>query len=102
MEGLHNAVTMMSENCFMASIDLAVQGEYQKYLKFQFCGQFYKYTVFPNGLACCPRMFTKLLKPVFSTLHKQSNESVCYIDDAYLNGPSYEQCQEYYLRIWGL
>ena len=38
-------------------------------------------------------MFTKLLKSVFSTLRKQSNESVCYIDDAYFDCPSYEQCQ---------
>ena len=90
MEGLHNAVTMMLENCYMAGIDLA---DAYYCVPVQFCGQFYKYTVFPNGLVCCLRTFTKLLKPVFSTLCKQSNESVCYIDDAYLNGPSYEQCQ---------
>ena len=68
-------------------------GRLSEIFKFQFYGTFYKYTVFPNGLDCCPRIFTKLLKPVYSTLRQQQHESASYIYDAYLNGPSYDQCQ---------
>ena len=52
MEGLHNAVAMMSKDCFMASIDLAdayyccpCSGQVSEIFKFQFHGTFYKYSV---------------------------------------------------------
>ena len=53
-----------------------------------------KYTVFPNRLACCPRMLTKLLKPVFASLRKKCHESVVFIDDILLFGQNYDQCKE--------
>ena len=37
----------------------------QKYLLFKFEGQLYKFVCLPNGLSSAPRIFTKLLKPVF-------------------------------------
>jgi hypothetical protein len=56
----------MKPRCFMASVDLKdayysvpASASDQKYLKF---------TCFPNGLACCPRLYTKLLKPVYASL----------------------------------
>ena len=54
----------------------------------------YQFTCFPNGLAFCPRKFTKLLKPVYSTLRKLGYLSVAYryIDDSYLQADTYELC----------
>ena len=49
-------------------------------------------TCFPNGLAFCPRKFTKLLKPVYSTLRNLGHLSVAYIDDSYLQADTYELC----------
>ena len=49
-------------------------------------------TCFPNGLAFCPRKFTKLLKPVYSTLRNLGNLTVAYIDDSYLSADTYELC----------
>ena len=56
-------------HCFMASVDLKdayysvpIAQEHQKYLKFLWRGQLYKFVCFPNGLAFCPRKFTKLLR----------------------------------------
>ena len=44
--------------------------------------------------ACmCPRLFTKLLKPVYSSLRKQGLFSVGYIDDSYLQGDTQHDCQ---------
>ena len=47
---------------------------------------------FPNGLALCPRKFTKLLKPVFSILRQQGHISVAYIDDSWLTADTLSQC----------
>ena len=48
--------------------------------------------VSPNGLACCPRLFTKLLKPVYARLRQQGHESSGYIDDSYLQGDDFPDC----------
>ena len=65
----------------------------QKYLKFQWRGKLYKYVCFPNGLAFCPRKFTKLLKPVCSHLRQLGHLSASHIDDSYLQGDDYEDCE---------
>ena len=93
MDNLKAALNMMRQNCFMASIDLSdayysvpVTLTDQKYLLFTFEGQLYKFVCLPNGLSSAPRIFTKLLKPVFSALHKQGHEIMGYLDDSFLMG----------------
>ena len=99
MNTIWSAVNMMKQNCFMASIDLKdayysvpIRVEQQKFLKFIWKGEGYKFTCFPNGLALCPRKFTKLMKPAYCYLRKQGHLSVSYIDDSYLQGDSYDDC----------
>ncbi len=100
MDTVWTAINMMKPNCFMASIDLKdayysvpICQDYQKFLKFYWKGEYYKFTVFPNGLALCPRKFTKLLKPVvYAFLHSLGHLSVAYIDGSYLQGATYEEC----------
>ena len=77
----------------MPSIDLKdayytvpISTDHQKYLKFIFNGSIYQYTCLPNGLSCAQRVFTKLLKPVYATLHNLGYLSLGYIDDSYLQG----------------
>ena len=96
MDTLASAISMMTPQCFMASVDLKdafysvpISSCFQKYLKFLWDGQLYKFVCFPNGLACCPRMFTKLLKPVYAHLRRQGHESSGYIDDSYLQGDDF-------------
>ena len=86
--------------CYMALVDLKnayysvhVDTKHQKFLKFYWRGKLYQYTCLPNGLACAPRVFTKLLKPVYSTLRSQGHLSVGYIDDSYLQGNTIQNCQ---------
>ena len=83
----------------MCSVDLksayysvAIAPSDQKYLKFSWRGKLYQSTCFPNGLAFCLRKFTKLLKPVYSTLRNLGHLSVAYIDDSYLQADTYELC----------
>jgi hypothetical protein len=85
----------------MATIDLKdayysipMAPDHQKYLKFTWKGKLYQYTCLPNGLACAPRLFTKLLKPVYSHLRQKGYISCAYIDDCYLQGDTFEECKE--------
>lgn len=99
MESLHYVIQIMKKDCYMASVDLRdayysvrIHENYQKYLKFSFNNQLFQFTCLPNGLACAPRLFTKLLKPVYCTLRSRGFLSVAYIDDSYLQGNSYDDC----------
>jgi hypothetical protein len=99
MDSVHTALHMMKKNCFMASIDLRdayysipISQPHQKYLKFGWHGQLYQFTCLPNGLACAPQIFTKLLKPVYSTLRRRGHLIFGYIDDSYLQGDNYQDC----------
>ena len=38
-------------------------------------------------------IFTKLFKPVYSTLHNQGHISMGYIDDSYLQGDTKDECR---------
>ena len=92
---------MMRPGCFMASVDLKdayytvpIHASHQKYLKFCFDGALYKYTCLPNGLASAPRIFTKLLKPVYATLRSMGHLNSGYIDDSYLQGDTSAECHK--------
>ena len=101
MENLHSATNFMRQNCYMASVDLrhayypvSIDPDFRKFLKFKWRGQLYAYTCFPNGLANCPRYFTKLLKPVYAHLRAQGFLSAAFIDDWCIQGQTYEECKQ--------
>ena len=84
---------------FMASIDLShayysvpVALTDQKHVSFKFERQLYKFVCLPNGLPSAPRIFMKLLKPIFSALHKQGQKIMGYLDDSFLMGDTFEEC----------
>ena len=75
MDTLETAIRLITPGCFMTSIDLKdayysvpMALEHQKYLKFVWRNQLYAFTCLPMGLTSSPRIFTKVLKPVFVTL----------------------------------
>lgn len=99
MDTLWSAVRLMTPNYFLASIDskdayyvVPIAEEHRKYLRFYWQGSLYQYTCMPNELSCAPRCFTKLLKPVYSTLRQHGHLNVGYIDDSYLQGSDTEEC----------
>ena len=69
---------------------MSIRKEDRKYLKFEWGGKLYEYTCLAMGLACAPRKFVKLLKPVFAYLHGQGYVSSGYLDDTFLQGDSYD------------
>ena len=100
MENLKRAITLMSPNCYMASIDLkdayysvSIDTNHRKYLRFTWKNQLFQFTCLPNGLSSAPRIFTKLMKPAYSTLRCKGFENVGYIDDTYLKGSTFHDCK---------
>ena len=88
------------ENCYMASVDLTdayytvpVAVEHRRYLRFLWRNRLFQYTCLSNGLVSALRYFTKLLKPVYSTLCSQGYLNVGYINDSYLQGDSNTECR---------
>ena len=101
MDTLNTKLGMLRKHCYVASIDLTdayysvpVATVDQKYLMFQIEGIRYKYVCLPNGLSPAPRIFTKLMKPVLSSLRKKGHQVMNYLDDFFLVGDTFEECKD--------
>jgi hypothetical protein len=99
MDTLKSAINLMRKDCYFASIDLkdayysvAVHPSDRKYLQFYWGDQCFQFTSLPMGLSSAPRVFTKIMKPVFSHLRKLGHSIVAYIDDCLLQGDSCDAC----------
>ena len=80
---------LIQKNDFFTALDLhsayfsiPMQLESQKYLKFIWRGQLYKFISLCFGLSSSPRVFTKVLKPVFSLFRSLGMRCSYYIDDS--------------------
>ena len=99
METLKTALTLVKPNVYFGSLDLRqayyslpIQKCCRKFLRFVWEGVVYEYTCLPNGLSSRPRIFSKLLKPMYSALRKLGHLNVAYIDDSFLQSDTYEEC----------
>ncbi|XP_073237618.1 uncharacterized protein [Porites lutea] len=100
IDNILTALKLMRPKCFMASVDLKdayysvpIASEDRKFLKFEWKGAYYQYTCLPNGLACAPRLFTKILKPIYVHLHSVGHVSMGHIDDSFLVGYTRTACE---------
>ena len=85
----------------MVSIDLKdayysvpVADEDRKLLKFQWGDRYFQFTCLLNGLACAPRLFTKLLKPVYTHIRYMGHTCIGHIDDSLLVGYEFTACKK--------
>ena len=99
MESLEDVFKIIKKDVWMASVDLKdafftipVHILHQKYFKFEWFNQFYKFLGMPNGYSDAMRIFTKMLKPVFGYLRKQGHLSVVFVDDSYLQADTEQEC----------
>ena len=81
MESIQNVINVIRPGDYMASIDLKdaffsvpIYKPHKKYLKF-FLGEFYKFTLMPNGFGPAMREFTKISKVPFSVLRNRGHIS---------------------------
>ena len=83
MFSLETAQDLKTPNSWLASVDLKdayytilIIQHHRKCLRFFWKGQLYKFTCLPNRLACTPRLFTTILKPIFSKNVKHGTHNV--------------------------
>ena len=101
MTSLQTALDMVREGAWMGSVDLkdayysvGIDWSYRKFLRFYWQGQLFQFVGMPNGLACAPRIFTKLLVPVFAELRVEGRECFPYIDDSFVIANDWAGCRE--------
>ena len=101
METFEKALTLINRGMYMASVDLRhayysvkIAEEQQKFFRFIWQNQIYQYTCLANGVSEGPRIFTKLLKPVYAKLRYLGYINSCFIDDSILCGQTMVECEK--------
>jgi hypothetical protein len=101
METLKSATEAMRKDCYFASVDLSeafysipIRKDDRKYFRFLFNRTKYQFTALVMGLTTSPRVFTKLMKPVFASLRAKGFISTAYIDDSCLQGATFNDCKQ--------
>jgi hypothetical protein len=101
MTSLQTAIDMLRPGAYMGSVDLRdayyslrIKPEDRKYLRFVWNDTLYEFVGMPNGLSCAPRVFTKVLTPVYANLREKGHECFPYIDDSFIIADTYDKCQD--------
>ena len=101
MENLNIALGLMTPNCFMATLDLkeayysvSLAPELRKYFRFIWKNRIFEFQSLPFGLCSAPRIFTKIMKPVVTSLREKGFMNVIYLDDFLLIGKTLQECNQ--------
>ena len=80
---------VVQKNEFFTNLDLRsayfsipIHPDYQKFLKFTWKGMLYKFISLCFGLSSSPKVFTKVLKPVFALFRSLGMRCSYYVDDS--------------------
>lgn len=76
-----------------AYYSVSISPESQKYSKFHVKDQLYKFVTLSNRLSSALRIFTKVMKPVYSNLSTKSHVSRGYLDNSFLLGGTFAESQ---------
>lgn len=92
---------MVQHNDFFTKLDLSdayfsigIHPLFQKFLKFQWQGRLFKFVCLPFGLSSAPRVYTKVLKPIYKWFRQQAFRCSYYIDDSLNLNQSQQVCKE--------
>ena len=99
MENFEQALGLVQEGDYLASVDLRhayysvrIASEQQDFLCFLWDDTVYRFTCLPNGISEGPRIFTKLMKPVFAALRERGYSITSFIDDTLICNASLSGC----------
>ena len=88
METVDSIVKALKKGEWLASLDLkdaymhvSVLPAHGPYMRFAFRNLHYQFKVLPFGLTTAPRVFTTILAPVVSLIHRQGIRFHPYLDD---------------------
>lgn len=100
MFNLKTALDLIEPGMWMASADLTdayysvtIIKSQRKLLRFRLGNDLLEYQVLPNGLSPGPRIFTKLLKPIYAKLGEMGYIGFPYLDDSFVIGTSADECK---------
>ena len=101
MDTIRDVLDLIYPNCYFATIDfkhayfsVPVAHSDRRWLRFIWDDKHYQFTCLPQGLTSAPRIFTKLMKPVFSHLRARGYVVSCYIDDCIFIAPTEHELQD--------
>lgn len=115
METLKSAVTLITPECWMASIHLVfayysvpIAKSHMKYLEFIWRGERYSFTSYPNAFSQAPWNFAKITKPLYGYLYSLGHITTGCFDNCLLIGATKEDCknnittQSQCLTLWDM
>ena len=101
MDTLKDVLDLIFPGCYFAKVDLKhayysvpINVVDRDWLRFRWHGRDYRFTCLPQGYSSSPRLFTKLLVPVFAWFRTLGFLTICYIDDAIFVASSFAELQE--------
>lgn len=101
MEDYRTAQHLLRPNYYMVVLDLKeayhaipIDKDCQKFLKFRFKNDLFKFTCLPFGLNIAPYLYTKLMRPVLSHLREKGIQCVSFLDDCLIIGETELACKE--------
>lgn len=101
MDSFETTLKLIMKDCYMASVDLhhtyysiKVAKEERKFLWFVWKNQIYEYTCLAKWVSSAPRLFTKLMKPVYAVLRQKGHINSGYIDDSLLVAETKQECEQ--------
>lgn len=99
LEDGRTVLKLLFKHCLMSSIDIKdayylipIHKNYRKYLRFYFNKKILEFTCLPFGLCTAPFVFTKIMKPIISSLRRQGLTLVIYLDDIMIIARSISEC----------
>ena len=88
MESVRTVKAIIQKGDWLLKLDLKdaylsvpIHADHQKYLRFRWENRTWQFRTLPFGLSSAPQTFTKLLKPVVSTLRRLGVRIILYLDD---------------------
>jgi hypothetical protein len=107
METLDSILSSIKKNSFFVSIgvkdvylSVPINRMDRKYLIFFWNEILYHCNALIFGLASAPRVFAKIMKPVFAFLRQQGIASFYYIDDSLIEAETFEKCKSQLHIFW--
>ena len=101
MEDIRSLRDILQEGDQMAKLDLKdayfsvpVAEDHRKFLQFQWRDQLLQFTCLPFGLSSAPYVFTKLLRPVLTSLRDKGVRCLIYLDDMLILGRTAEELKQ--------
>ena len=101
IESFQSVLNIIRTNLWMACVDLKdafytvpFDPDHQTFFKSKWKEHCYAFRGMPNGNSEVMRVFIKLLKPSFSILRSHDYLAVVFVDDSYLQRPTFFTCED--------